>query len=132
MKKIDLADLSVQIKQSIARAKSSPGFALHASESEGTHALVHQDQGGGVRMSAFDEGGLAISFCVFDRGDGSFDAERDLQSPEGHVWESIFKAPTVEPWEKKIRLWESWVELFEGLPMVRHEAYGDRPAKMKT
>lgn len=92
MKNIDFTNFPVQMTQVVDRAKNSPGYVLYASEAEGTHALVHQEQGGGVRMSAFDAGGLAISFCVRNQGDGSFDAERDMQGPEGHVWEAISKA----------------------------------------
>lgn len=109
--------LPAGVKRAIADASSSNAAMLFGDHSRGMYAIAHPDSDG-LRLAAFENGDciLCVSACACDPA--LFDPETDLKNLGGSLWAAILSADTVPLEQKQTRAWESFLEFFEGLPML--------------
>ena len=84
----------------------------------------------GLWMGVSEQGQLLLSLIARQAEAGGFDPHTDLDKLSGSLWRAIEASPKLRDSQRKIRAWQTWGELFEGLspaPCPGQEPRGNLP-----
>lgn len=61
---------------------------------------------------------LLMAFTATEVAGSPFEPSRDIARPQGSLCDAIEASASIPPGKKMDRIWQTWVEMFEGLPLL--------------